>query len=71
MKVIIFDKHGAKISRWPRFLHLFNRKNIVIVRHIDHLKEIPMIFWKKSGQNIIEMSRPEKLERLEKLEKGS
>jgi len=67
--VIIFENDDvAKVSRWPLFLHFTNRKNIFLRHQVDHLiNRVPMIFWKKSGQSVVEMTRPEKIEKLNRL----
>lgn len=63
--IVTFSAVGAQIKRSFHTIH----KSSIINPDISHLKDVPQIFWKLENGRVIEMTRPEKIQRLRQLKK--
>lgn len=68
-KVVIFTKNNARMLVNPKDLTAFeSMPNAVINPDLSKVHRIPMHFWKLTKGQVVEMTRPEKIARMEDIE---
>jgi hypothetical protein len=69
MKAVVFYKNTAKILTNPSNLEqLAKMENVLINPDLALVEKEPPHFWKRVGDSIHPMSRPEKIERLKTID---
>ncbi len=70
-KVVVFNKNNA-ITKEVNFLRKYKKLYDLAIIEPDLMKiqDVPSHFWKLEDSNIVEMKRPEKLQRLEDIKKN-